>query len=78
MFIHFKKPEDEGTDGGLNVYRNIPGKQWRRVTGREAVAEDIDAVDLFYARNTMACFPNTVNSLHGVILRANPKLFQIH
>ena len=72
--FYFKKPEDEGTDGGLNVYRNTAGKQWRRVTGREAVAEDIDAVDhISYARNTMACFLNTVNSLHGVTPRANPK-----
>ena len=46
VYSILKNPEDEGTDGGLNVYRNIPGKQWRRVTGREAVAEDIDAVDL--------------------------------
>jgi hypothetical protein len=72
--FYFKKPEDEGTDGGLNVFRNTAGKQWRRVTGREAVDEDIEVVDhIPYKRNTMACFLNTVNSLHGVTPRTDPK-----
>ena len=53
--FYFKKPEDKGEDGGLNIYRNTAGKQWRRVTGREAVAEDIEVVDhIPYKRNTMA------------------------
>ena len=71
--FYFKKPEDKGKDGGLNIYRNTAGKQWRRVTGREAVPEDIKAVDhIPYKRNTMVCFLNSVDSLHGVTPRNNP------
>ena len=71
--FYFKKPEDKGEDGGLNIYRNTAGKQWRRVTGREAVPEDIKAVDhIPYKRNTMVCFLNSVDSLHGVTPRNNP------
>ena len=71
--FYFKKPEDKGEDGGLNIYRNTAGKQWRRVTGREAVPEDIKAVDhIPYKRNTMVCFLNSVDSLHGVTPRKNP------
>mgnify|MGYP001487720898 FL=1 len=71
--FYFKKPEDKGEDGGLNIYRNTAGKQWRRVTGREAVPEDIKAVDhIPYKRNTMVCFLNSVDSLHGVTPRDNP------
>ena len=71
--FYFKKPEDTKEDGGLNVYRNTAGKQWRRVTGREAVAEDIEVVDhIPYKRNTMVCFLNSVDSLHGVTPRDNP------
>lgn len=71
--FYFKKPEDTGTDGGLNVYRNVAGKQWRRITGREAVADDIEVVEhVPYKRNTMVMFLNTVNSLHGVTPRDNP------
>ena len=71
--FYFKKPEDTGTDGGWNVYKNIAGKQWRRVTGREAVADDIEVVEhIPYKRNTMALFLNTVNSIHGVEPRDNP------
>ena len=71
--FYFKNPQDTKEDGGLNIYRNTAGKQWRRVTGREAVAEDIEVVDhIPYKRNTMACFLNSVNSLHGVTPRENP------
>ena len=71
--FYFKKPEDKGEDGGLNIYRNTAGKQWRRVTGREAVPEDIKVVDhIPYKRNTMVCFLNSVDSLHGVTPRNNP------
>lgn len=71
--FYFKKPEDTKEDGGLNVYRNTAGKQWRRVTGREAVADDIEVVDhVPYKRNTMVCFLNSVDSLHGVTPRDNP------
>tara|TARA_B100000900_G_scaffold206001_1_gene174615 strand:+ start:17853 stop:18620 length:768 start_codon:yes stop_codon:yes gene_type:complete len=71
--FYFKKPEDTGEDGGLNIYRNTAGKQWRRVTGREAVSEDIEVVDhVPYRRNTMVCFLNSVDSLHGVTPRENP------
>lgn len=71
--FYFKKPEDTGEDGGLNIYRNTAGKQWRRVTGREAVSEDIEVVDhVPYKRNTMVCFLNSVDSLHGVTPRENP------
>jgi len=72
--FYFKKPEDKGTDGGLNVYRSLASNQWRKETGRNAVAEDIKAVDhIPYARNTLVCFLNTINSLHGVTPRENPK-----
>ena len=71
--FYFKNPQDTKEDGGLNIYRNTAGKQWRRVTGREAVAEDIEVVDhIPYKRNTMACFLNSVNSLHRVTPRENP------
>ena len=71
--FYFKKPEDKGEDGGLNIYRNTAGKQWRRVTGREALPEDIEVVDhVPYKRNTMVCFLNSVDSLHGVTPRNNP------
>ena len=71
--FYFKKPEDTKEDGGLNIYRNTAGKQWRRVTGREAVADDIEVVDhVPYKRNTMVCFLNSVDSLHGVTPRNEP------
>ena len=71
--FYMKKSDDTGTDGGLNVYRNTAGKQWRRVTGREAVAEDIEVVERVpYKANTMVMFLNTVDSLHGVEPRDNP------
>ena len=71
--FYFKNPQDTKEDGGLNIYRNTAGKQWRRVTGREAVPEDIKAVDhIPYKRNTMVCFLNSVDSLHGVTPRNNP------
>lgn len=71
--FYFKKPEDKIADGGLNIYKNISDKQWRRKKGREAVLEDIDVVDYIpYQRNAMICFLNTVDSLHGVTPRENP------
>lgn len=71
--FYFKKPEDKGSDGGLNVYRSLEGDEWRKVDGRVANREDIEVVDhIPYARNTLACFLNTKNSLHGVDPRENP------
>ena len=70
--FYFKKPEDTGSDGGLNIYRSIDSNQWGK--GRNAVVDDIKVLDhIPYARNTLVCFLNTINSLHGVTPRENPK-----
>ena len=42
--FYFKKPEDTGSDGGLNIYRSIDSNQWGK--GRNAVVDDIKVVDI--------------------------------
>jgi len=74
FLFYFKKFEDKGDDGGLNVYKKKTSGQWRRQGGgREALPEDIKAVwHVPYMQNTMVAFLNTVNSIHGVEPRDNP------
>ncbi len=71
--FYFKKPEDKGTDGGLNIYKNKEGIQWKPLKGRKVDLDDIEVVNhIPYKRNTMVCFINSLNSLHGVTPRENP------
>jgi len=74
FLFYFKKFDDKGDDGGLNLYQKTTDKQWRRQgSGREALPEDIKAVGhIQYSMNTMVGFLNTVNSIHGVTPRKNP------
>ena len=60
-------------DGGLNIYKNKDGVQWKAIKGRKVDPDDIKKVDhVPYKRNTMVCFLNSLNSLHGVTPREFP------
>ena len=71
--FYFKNPNDIKEDGGLNIYKNKEGGQWKAIKGRKVDPDDIEKVDhVPYKRNTMVCFLNSLNSLHGVTPRDNP------
>ncbi len=74
FLFYFKKFDDNGDDGGLNLYKKKTKGQWRRTgNNREAEMEDIEIVGhIPYARNTMIGFLNTVDSIHGVTPRQDP------
>ena len=73
FLFYFKKFDDKGDDGGLNLYKKKTKGQWRRTgSNREANMEDIEVVGTIpYAKNTIVGFLNTVNSIHGVTPREN-------
>jgi len=74
FLFYFKKFDDKGDDGGLNIYKKKTTGQWRRQGGgREALPDDIEVVGhIPYTKNTLVAFLNTVDSIHGVTPRNNP------